>query len=150
PPDGAGAGAGKVSGKASFTLVGRNVPEVSGLPAGSASAAASSRVSVTGGIVELPTSDRMVALAPLGATSRTSTSAVRVWKKSWSVTVTLVTAPANPETTMAEGYCKAGPTEGMVMAVGLVNCAGTQRSSSCSSTGRQRRPVPGGAGFRGP
>src|SRR5438105_15869127 len=93
PPAGAGAGAANVS--PAPTFVGLNVPLASGPASGRDEAAASSSVKfwlvVT---VDPPTSDQMIAFAPLGATTRISTSSGKSWLKPVSVTVTFEMLPA--------------------------------------------------------
>jgi hypothetical protein len=79
PPDGAGAGAGKVSLPVPTSLVGWNVPETSGPLSGSAKSAASSSVRLTLMAGTLPpTSDMIMAFCPLGPTSRMSISSGKV------------------------------------------------------------------------
>ena len=91
-------------------FVGLNVPVASGKASGNEVAAASSRVSVTPltGPVP-PTSDMIVAFFPAGPTSNTSMSLANPWVIPLSLTVTLVTVPANPAIDTLEGYGKAGP-----------------------------------------
>ncbi|PYJ08219.1 MAG: hypothetical protein DMF06_13325 [Verrucomicrobia bacterium] len=119
PPEGAGAGAGKVSPVPE--LVGWNVPVVSNA-VGSGLAAASSRVRVIPETSSLPpTSDMMMAFWPPGPTSRISISDGKVWVRFLSLTITLVTVPVRPATVMLEGYGAPAPLSGMVIAAGLVN-----------------------------
>jgi len=117
PPNGAGAGAPKVSPVPIF--VGWNVPLVKGPASGRAPAAASSSVNVrfvTPGFPP-PTSDMMIAFCPLGPTSMTSTSSGNVCEKVLSVTVTFVTVPPAPETTIFDGYGLALPLLGIAIEV---------------------------------
>ena len=117
PPNGAGAGAPKRSPVPTF--VGWKVPLVRGPASGRAPAAASSSVNVrlvTPGFPP-PTSDMMIAFCPLGPTSMTSTSSVNVCENVLRVTVTFVTVPPAPETTIFDGYGLALPLLGIVIEV---------------------------------
>src|SRR4051812_8808351 len=97
----AGAGAGNVS--PAVILVGLKVPEVR-VAAVKDVAAASSKVIVTlVTSIPLPTSERIIMFAPLGATSRISMSGANVWLMLFNVTVMLVTVPVIPPTLMFDG-----------------------------------------------
>jgi hypothetical protein len=105
PPEGAGAGAGHVSGSgaAPTRLVGLNVP-VTNVAVLMLVAAASSSVRFTPETeLPLPTSDIMMAFCPPGPTSNTSMSDGKVWVKPFSLTVTFKTVPERPPTAMFEG-----------------------------------------------
>jgi hypothetical protein len=118
PPDGTGAGEGKVSTPGPF--VGLNVPDTSGPASGRLVAAASSSVNVTLTASGLPpTSDIIIAFCPPGATSNMSTSSGNMWLKLFNLTVTLLTTPVNPEIASVDGYGLAAPTGLIVIAVGL-------------------------------
>src|ERR1051325_7782823 len=102
----AGAGGGKNS--AGLKFVGRKVPDTIWLVCGRPEAASSSKVSVTlftgfGDVDELPASDITMTRWPVGLTSSPSTSAGNVCERLLSVTVTLLTEPATPETRIEDG-----------------------------------------------
>src|SRR5262245_13521752 len=124
--DGAGAGAGNVSGPLESTrLVGWNVPVPSAPVAGSWLLAASSNVSVpfTGNPVSPFTSDISTRFSPPGPTSSMSMSVAIACTTLVKVTFTSVTVPESPDTVMADGYGDAGPTEpdpGIAIAVVLL------------------------------
>ena len=120
PPDGTGAGAAKVSAGAWF--VGWNVPDVSAPRSDSGDAAASSNTSVTLVMSVLPpASDIMMAFAPVGPTSSTSTSSGNVWLRLLSVTVTFEIVPAKPETPMLDGYGETVVSDAIAILVALQN-----------------------------
>src|SRR6185295_5472735 len=61
----------------------------------------------------------MIAFWPPGPTSNMSMSSGEVWLRLFSVTVTLLTTPVNPEIASDVGYGVAGPEALIVTAVGL-------------------------------
>ncbi len=77
---------------------------------GTVPAAASLKVKLTPvAAVAPPASDIKITFCPPGPTSRMSMSAGKVWDRPLSVTVTFVTVPVKPETTIFDGYGLAGP-----------------------------------------
>ena len=97
----AGAGAGNES-LVEPLLVGLNVPVTNGVVMELVAASSSVRVTSVTSLL-LPTSDMMVAVSPPGPTSRMSMSSGKVWDRLLSLTVTFVTVPHWPATTMFEG-----------------------------------------------
>src|SRR4029077_11770313 len=67
-----------------------------------------------------PALDMITAVCPSGPTSSTSMSVGLPWVRSFSLTVTLVTAPGIPATTIFEGYGVAGALSLIAIAVGFV------------------------------
>ena len=102
PPNGAGAGAAKVSPVPMF--VGLKVPFTNGPTSGRLVPAASSSVNVTFVVtIEPPTSDKIMAFCPPGPTNNISTSSGKVCDRPLSVTVMFVTLPPTPLTTIFDG-----------------------------------------------